>query len=123
MAVLSSLSQAGLAVAIKSNRLRVTPADRITADLRQFVRDHESELLAELIAADDPQAAAEPLQATSAPTPAPLASEAASEPRRNIWTITRGGRSTCTICSSPMTRGEALAEARWRWPDANIMKE
>jgi hypothetical protein len=123
MAVLNSLSRAGLAVAIKSNRLRVTPEDRITADLHQFVHDHKSELLAELIAAGDPQATAEPLQATSAPTPAPLASEAASEPRRDLWTITRGGRSICTICGSPMTRGEALAEALWRWPDANIMKE
>lgn len=46
--------------------------------------------------------------------------EGAPAARRNAWTITRGGRPVCTICGAPMTRTEALAEARWRWPDADI---
>jgi hypothetical protein len=40
--------------------------------------------------------------------------------RRNAWTITRGGRPICTVCGAPMTRDAALAEARWRWPEADI---
>jgi hypothetical protein len=40
--------------------------------------------------------------------------------RRNAWTITLGDRPVCTICGAPMTHTEALAEARWRWPDAEI---
>jgi hypothetical protein len=53
--------------------------------------------------------------------PAPeRAPEAASEPKRNAWTITRGGKPICTVCGAPMTRDEALAEAQWRWPDADI---
>jgi len=42
--------------------------------------------------------------------------------RRNAWTITRGGRPICTVCGAPMTRDEALAEARWGWSDADILE-
>lgn len=45
---------------------------------------------------------------------------AASEPQRNAWTITRGGRPICRMVGAPCTRTEALAEARWRWPDADV---
>lgn len=129
MAALDYLRGAGLAVELEGERLRVTPADRITADLRQFVRDHRAELLAELSAANDAQTAPEPLQATKAPPPQPppapaaqSASEAASEPTRNAWTITREGKPICRMVGAPCTRTEALAEARWRWPDADILE-
>lgn len=129
MAALDYLFRAGLAVELEGDRLRVTPADRITADLRQFVRDHRAELLAELIAANDALAAPEPSQTPAAPapvsTPAPAAEstpEAASEPTRNAWTITRGGKPICRMVGAPCTRTEALAEARWRWPDADILE-
>ena len=56
--------------------------------------------------------------AAAAPAPA----EAASEPQRNAWTITRGGRPICRMVGAPCTRTEALAEARWRWPDADILE-
>ncbi|GAB3471312.1 hypothetical protein [Azotobacter salinestris] len=76
-------------------------------------------------AINDHQPAPEPLQATTAtlpvPTPAPAA-ERPAEARRNAWTITRGGKPVCTICGAPMTYDEALAEARWRWPDADILE-
>lgn len=78
-------------------------------------------------AINDHQPAPEPLQATTAalpiPTTAPAAerpAEAVTEPKRNAWTITRGGKPICTICGAPMTRAEALDEARWRWPDADV---
>lgn len=68
--------------------------------------------------ADAPPAPAAPIPA---PTPAPAA-EAASEPVRNAWTITRGGKPICRMVGAPCTRTEALAEARWRWPDADILE-
>lgn len=103
MAALDYLRRAGLAVELEGNRLRVTPADLITADLRQFVRDHRAELLAELSAANDAQPA--------------------SEPRRNAWTVTRKGRPVGYIVGQPMTRSEALADVSARgWPDADILE-
>ena len=56
--------------------------------------------------------------AAAAPAPA----EAASEPTRNAWTITRGGKPICRMVGAPCTPTEALAEARWRWPDADILE-
>ncbi|WP_455232148.1 hypothetical protein [Geopseudomonas aromaticivorans] len=50
------------------------------------------------------------------------AAEPTSEPQRNAWTITRGGRPICNMVGAPMTYDEALAEARWRWPDADILE-
>ena len=55
------------------------------------------------------------------PTPTPAA-EAASEPVRNAWTITRGGEPICRMVGAPCPRTEALAEARCRWPDADIQE-
>jgi len=125
MAALDYLRRAGLAIELEGERLRVTPADRLTDAHRQYLRDHKAELLAELIAANDPQPTPEPPQATTAapaaPTPAPAA-ERPAEAHRNAWTITRGGKPICTICGAPMTYAEALAEARWRWPDAEILE-
>ncbi|MNZ39069.1 hypothetical protein D3C78_565560 [compost metagenome] len=93
MAALDYLRGAGLAVELEGERLRVTPADRITADLRQFVRDHRAELLADLSAANDAQPANKPPQAPAAPAPAPTqapaterAPEADSEPQHFIRT-------------------------------------
>ena len=76
-------------------------------------------------AINDHQPAPEPRQTTTAtpaaPTPAPEA-ERPAEARRNAWTITRGGKPICTMVGEPSTRTEALSEARWRWPDADILE-
>lgn len=129
MAALDYLRRAGLAAEANGDRLRLRPADRITDAVRQFVRDHRAELLAELSAANDAQPASEPPQARSAPAPTPTpapaakrAPEAASEPTRNAWTITRGGKPICRMVGAPCTRTEALADARWRWSDADILE-
>ncbi|SFJ07590.1 hypothetical protein SAMN05216206_3452 [Pseudomonas guineae] len=53
MAALDYLHRAGLAVEMEGERLRVTPAERITADHRQYLSEHRAELLAELNAAND----------------------------------------------------------------------
>lgn len=74
-------------------------------------------------AANDPHPASEPPQALAVPAPtAERAPEAASEPTRSAWRITRAGRPIGYIVGQPMTHSEALAEARWRWPDANILE-
>lgn len=76
-------------------------------------------------AANDPQAVAEAPPAPAAPAPKPTpapAAEAASEPRRNAWTVTRNGAPICRMVGQPMTRPEALAAARWRWPDSDILE-
>ena len=81
MAVLDYLRGAGLAVEANGERLRLSPPDRVTPDVLQFVRDHRAELVTDLLteraAANDPQPAAE------AP-PAPAADhepEAPGEPQ------------------------------------------
>lgn len=72
-------------------------------------------------AAETPQAPA------STPTPEPAqerTAEADSEPRRTAWQVARGGKPICNmVMSAPATHAEALAEARWRWPDADILEE
>jgi len=54
MAALEYLRQAGLAVEVNGDRLRLRPVECITDAVRHFVRDHRAELLAELAAANDP---------------------------------------------------------------------
>ena len=65
-------------------------------------------------------ALATPVPPQNAPAQNVARTEGLPAARRNAWTITRGGRPICTVCGAPMTRDEALAEARWRWPDAEI---
>lgn len=76
-------------------------------------------------AINDHQPALEPRQDATAVPAAPTSAPAAERPaeaRRNAWTITRGGKPICTMVGEPSTRTEALAEARWRWPDADILE-
>ena len=112
MAVLDYLRLAGLTVESVADRLRVSPVERITDPLRHFIREHRAELLAELNAANDARAAPEPLRAP----------EATSDPKRAAWRITRAGQPIGYIVGQPTTYSEALAAARWRWPDANLLE-
>ncbi len=61
-------------------------------------------------------------QGESQPARLAPAAESTSEPQRNAWTITRGGRPICCMVGAPCTRPEALATARGRWPDADILE-
>ena len=47
------LSDCGLTVRAEGNALVVEPRNLITDPLRQFIREHKTELLAELLAAND----------------------------------------------------------------------
>lgn len=99
MAALDYLLGVGLSVEIIGDKLRVTPANLITDAIGQFVRDHKAEILIELTVANDP------------------------EQRRNAWQVTRNGKPVCNmVMGAPATSAEALAEARWRWPDADILE-
>lgn len=95
MAAIDYLKARGLSATKKGNRVRVSPSDKITDDIRQYVRKHRLELLAELSAND-------------------------GIARSLHWQVMRHGKPLCVMVGEPMTREEALAEVRWRWPDADI---
>jgi hypothetical protein len=76
-------------------RVRVSPASRLTDDIRRYVKSHRLELLAELVADDGRE-------------------------RRVFWHIICGGESLCVMIGEPMTYAEALETARSHWPDADV---
>ncbi|MQT83634.1 hypothetical protein GHN92_03475 [Pseudomonas sp. FSL R10-2964] len=89
------LAQHGLSARQKGNRVVVSPRSLVTDDLQKYIRAHRLELLAELAANDGIE-------------------------RRCHWRVIRGERPICTMVGVPVTRNEALAEVRWRWPDAEV---
>lgn len=95
MAAIDYLKQLGLSATKKGSRVHVSPKSKITDDVRQYVRAHRLELLAELAAND-------------------------GIARSLHWRVTLNGLPLCTMIGEPMTRAEALAEVRWRWPQAQI---
>lgn len=54
MAALDYLHRAGLTVEAVAGKLRASPVERITPELRRFIVEHKVELLIELSAANDP---------------------------------------------------------------------
>jgi hypothetical protein len=103
-AELLGMAQAeGVVLALSGGRLTWEADHQPPAELMAGIKAHRLEIVAALRAANDAQ-------------------PASSEHHRNAWTITRGGKPVCTICGTPMTYSEALAEARWRWPDADILE-
>lgn len=95
MAAIDYLTEKGFSAKVSGKRLVVSPASRLTDDVRKYIKAHRLELLAEL-AANDGQA------------------------RRCHWQITLGGKTICTMIGEPMTHAEALEAARWRWPGAEV---
>ncbi len=77
MAALDHLRRAGLTVECVADRLRVSPVERITDPMRQFIREHLAELLAELNAAkeDAPLIVSPRIKAPPALTAAAASSE------------------------------------------------
>lgn len=88
----------GLTARANGKRIIVSPASKLTPDVRQYIKSHRLELLAELAAND-------------------------GQERRCHWQVTLNGKPLCTMVGEPITYSEALAEARWRWPDADITKD
>ena len=89
------LEQHGLTAKVSGNRLIVSPAKKVTPEIRQYIKAHRLELLAE-VAANDGLA------------------------RSSHWSIQLPERQPFTMISAPVTQGEALAAARRIWPDAEI---
>lgn len=134
MAALDYLRRAGLTVEAVADKLRVSPSELITPELRSFIVEHKAGLLAELgaginppastrlalrlVESTSPQAAADAPPAAPAPTPIPApAAEAVSEPQRFIrsaataspaWLAARdqyiSHAMTCRTCHAPTSR-------------------
>ncbi len=98
--LLSLASAEGVALALVGNRLTWTANRPPPAALLAGLAAHKGEIIAALSAAND----------------------ATHEPTRNAWTVTRNGSPICRMVGQPMTHPEALAAARWRWPDADILE-
>ncbi|WP_054910477.1 hypothetical protein [Pseudomonas sp. NBRC 111135] len=94
-AAIDFLHDHGLSAKVNGKRLVVSPASRLTPDVRQYIKAHRLELLAELAAND-------------------------GQERRSHWRITLGGKPLCIMIGEPMTEAEALEVANWRWPGAEV---
>lgn len=96
MAAIDYLTEKGFSAKVSGKRLVVSPASRLTDDVRKYIKAHRLELIAELAANDGHE-------------------------RRCHWQITRAGRPLCVMISEPITYPEALQAARWRWPDSDLV--
>lgn len=94
-AAIDFLHDHGLSAKVNGKRLVVSPASRLTPDVRQYIKAHRLELLAELAAND-------------------------GQERRSHWQIVLTGKPICIMIGEPMTETEALEAARWRWPGAEV---
>ncbi len=97
MAALDYLTEHGFSARVSGKRLVVSPASRLTSDVRRYIKAHRLELIAELAAND-------------------------GQERRSNWRISRGGKVICTMIGEPITYAEALEAARWRWADAEVQR-
>jgi hypothetical protein len=96
MTAIDYLRERGLNARANGKRIIVSPASRLTGDVRQFVKAHRLELLAELAANDGHE-------------------------RRSTWRILIPGYRPVTMICEPITHTEAHADARSRWPDAEVL--
>ncbi|MDG9926541.1 MULTISPECIES: hypothetical protein [unclassified Pseudomonas] len=94
-AAIDFLRERGLTAKVNGQRLVVSPASKLTPDVRKYIKAHRLELLAELAAND-------------------------GQERRSHWRVSRNNKPLCTMIGEPMTYAEALEAARWRWPDADV---
>jgi hypothetical protein len=94
-AAIDFLHQHGLTARANGERIVVSPASRLTDDVRQYVRAHRLALLAELAAND-------------------------RQERRTAWHISRESKPLCMLIGEPMTYAEALEIARWHWRDVEV---
>lgn len=95
MAAIDYLKQQGLTAQRVGSRVRLKPKGLISKDVREYVQRHRLVLLAELAAND-------------------------GETRKAGWKVFRDGKPLCSMVGPPMTYAEALASARWRWPDVDV---
>lgn len=89
------LHKHGLLAKVSGNRLIVSPASKLTPDIRRYIKAHRMTLIAEASANDG------------------LA-------RSSHWRVVVPGYRPFTMISAPITRAEALAAAQNKWPNAEI---
>ena len=94
-AAIDFLREHGLTARVRGKRLAVSPASKLTPEVRRYLKVHRLELLAELAANN-------------------------GQERRSHWRVSRHGKPICMMIGEPMTYSEALEAARWRWPDAEV---
>ncbi len=97
MAVLDYLRNHGLhADPLPGERIYVWPSERITDDIRIWIKSHKAALLRELVPANDN--------------------------RRMAWRVIRDGK-PMTMLGKIMTYEEAVESAKARWPHSSIVVE
>lgn len=101
MAALDYLRRAGLSVERVADRLRVSPAKHITDNVRDFIREHRAELLAELSAAND----GNHLELPSRESPRYIHTDATATPEwRHARDLYINHLMRCRACYAPRNR-------------------
>lgn len=95
MAAIDYLVERGFTAKKQGMRVRVSPASKLTDDVRKYVKANRLTLLAELAANDGLE-------------------------RRCNWSVLVPGCRPFTMISEPITRDEAMREVRVRWPEAEL---
>lgn len=95
MNAIDYLKQHGLAAKLRGKRVHISPANRVTDDLRRYIKAHRMNLIAELTAAD-------------------------GQARHSGWAVLVEGYRPFTMISEPLSHPEALAAARHIWPNAEV---
>lgn len=95
MAALDYLRDRGFSIRQSGNRVKVSPASKLTEDVRSYIQNHRLELLAELASGD-------------------------GQARRMHWTVKVPGHSAITMIGPPCTLEDAQAYARSVWPHAEV---
>lgn len=95
MAAIDYLKKFGLSAKVRGNRLIVSPSSKLTTDVRRYIKSHRLELMAEAAANDGVS-------------------------RSSHWLVTADGYSPFTMTGPPITKAEALDEAKARWPSATV---
>lgn len=95
MAAIDFLRLHGLTAKANVKRVIVSPASKLTPDIRQYVKAHRLELLAELAAND-------------------------GQERRACWDVFIPGHGLRRMIGEPCTRAEALEYACGIWPGAEV---
>lgn len=95
MGAIDYLREHGFDAKVRGNRLIVSPSSKLTPDVRQYIKLHRLELMAEAAANDGVS-------------------------RSSHWSVTVPGYPPFTMTGSPITYSTAMADARIRWPDAEV---
>ncbi|MCM2329827.1 hypothetical protein SAMN05216229_101264 [Geopseudomonas sagittaria] len=95
MAAIDYLREHGLSARVRGERIIISPRSSVTEPIRQFIKLHRLELLAELAAND-------------------------GETRRAAWDVSIPGYGKRRMIGEPCTHAEALEHVRGIWPGAAI---